>query len=129
MSSASRIAYKSFCAHGYRRRGQYSAILPALSWQRAVDLHSCPSCWKRAADLCPAHCCYMLDSPDIQEVRSNHWYLVQYDLQSAVLTLYLCKNPIFTFLLRCQCLSSCHHYPRGRTTGFEEGEHPPPLYQ
>ena len=32
-------AHKSLCGHGYRQNAQESVILPALPWQRAVDLH------------------------------------------------------------------------------------------
>ena len=58
-------AYKSLWSArmaGCRRRGQNSAILPALPRQRVVDLHLCPSSWKRAVDLRTARC-MLLDSP------------------------------------------------------------------
>ena len=53
-----RLAYESLCAYGCRRHGQYSAILPVLPRQQAVDLYPCPSSWKRAVDLRPTRCCW-----------------------------------------------------------------------
>ena len=53
---------RAWPAAGARQRGQNSAILPALPRQRVVDLHLCPSSWKRAVDLRTARC-MLLDTP------------------------------------------------------------------
>ena len=73
---------RAWPAAGARQRGQNSAILPALPRQRVVDLHLCPSSWKRAVDLRTARC-MLLDTP-VLYMGNAFQSLVLVDLLGAV---------------------------------------------